>query len=473
MDFKKAISLLTFLVTLISSQVTLGQCETWNNSSQKDEAENAHTNYRSALKMNDFELAFQEWQKAYEIAPAADGKRDFHYMDGIKIYKEQLKNTSDEAQRQEIIGKILGLYDQAVHCYESGAIEIANCQGDCQTQKAGQVLGRKGFDMFYEFNSPYPENLEAFKACLDKSNNDVEYIVFEPTANILVYQFQNDQISAEEVREIHAQLVAAADYGIENSDQYKAYYESSKSRMMAKFSEIESDVFDCDYFKSKLVPQYEEKPDDPDVVKYVYNKLIQEGCPKEDPFLVKLQSSYEQYAAEENARLQAEFEANNPGVLANRLYREGDFENAIVKYKEALEKEEDQDKRAQYYFNIASIEFRKLGELQSARNNAVKAAELREGWGQPYLLVGDIYADAAKSCGGDAWGQRIVILAALDKYLYARSIDESVATEANRKIGIYNANRPSKDDAFMRGHKEGDVLNTGCWIGEQTKLRVQ
>jgi tetratricopeptide (TPR) repeat protein len=218
---------------------------------------------------------------------------------------------------------------------------------------------------------------------------------------------------------------------------------------------------------------YNEKPDDPDVVKYVYNKLIQEGCAKEDAFLVKLQSTYETYAAEENERIQAEFEANNPGVLANRLYKDGDFEGAAIKYREALQQEEDPDKRAQYYFNIASIEFRGLSKWQEARSNALKAAELRSNWGQPYMLIGDIYAQAAKSCGGDAWGQRIVILAALDKYIYARSIDSSVSEDANRKIGIYNGNRPSKDDAFMRGHKEGDVLSTGCWIGEQTKLRVQ
>lgn len=473
MVFNRIIYLLPILCLGVSIHVGSAQCDTWNDSPMKEEAENAHTNYRSALKMKDFELAYTEWQKAYDIAPAADGLRDFHYMDGIKIFKEQLKSETDDAQRKEKISNILALYDQAVQCYESGAIKLKDCDDACQKQKAGQVLGRKAFDMFYEFNSPYPENLAAFERSLDLSNNDVEYIVFEPSANILVYQFQNGKIEAEKVRELHEKLVQAADYGIENNEKYKAYFESSKARMLAKFSEIESDVFDCDYFKSKLVPMYEEKPDDPDVVKYVYNKLLQEGCPKEDPFLAKMQSSYEEYAAEENAKMQAEFEAKNPGVVASRLYKEGDFEGAISKYEQALESEEDKDKQAQYYLNIASIEFRKLKKLQSARSNALKAAELRSGWGNPYLLIGDIYADAANSCGGDAFGARVVILAALDKYLRARSIDESVATEANRKISIYNANRPNKDDAFMRGHKEGDVLSTGCWIGEKTKLRVQ
>jgi tetratricopeptide (TPR) repeat protein len=467
-----------FLLLLVFALASLGnrsfaQCENWNNSPEKEQAENAHTNYRSALKMNDFALAYTEWQKAYQLAPAADGLRDFHYTDGIKIYKQQMKETQDDARKKELVAEILKLYDQVAYCYENGGIKLSNCDDECHKRRAGQLLGRKGFDMFYEFNSPYVENREAFQQSLDKAGNDVEYIIFEPMANIVVYQYQQKKMTAEEVRAIHGRLVEAADYGIANSKDYSQYFESAKARMLAKFAEIESEIFDCEYFKSKLEPMYNEKPDDPDVVKYVYNKLIQEGCSKEDAFLQKLQSTYETYAAEENARLQAEFEANNPGVLANRMYKEGDFENAAVKYREALESEEDPDKRAQYYFNIASIEFRKLHKWQEARANALRAAELRPNWGQPYMLIGDIYAQAAKSCGGDAWGQRIVILAALDKYIYARSIDSSVAEDADRKIAIYNGNRPSKDDAFMRGHKEGDVLSTGCWIGEQTKLRVQ
>ncbi|MBK8502787.1 MAG: hypothetical protein IPL46_11515 [Saprospiraceae bacterium] len=469
----KMILVSLFLMVTTFHQGLVAQCENWNNSPQKEQAENSHTNYRSALKMNDFGLAYTEWKKAYDLAPAADGLRDFHYTDGIKIYKQHLKETTDEAKKKELIAEILKLYDQAAYCYENGGIKLSDCDANCHKVRAGQLLGRKAFDMFYEFNAPYVPNLEAFMQSLDKAGNDVEYILFEPTANIVVYQFQQQKMTAEEARVIHERLVEAADYGIEHSKDYGQYYESAKARMLAKFAEIESDIFDCDYFKSKLEPMYNEKPDDPDVVKYVYNKLIQEGCEKEDALLVKLQATYETYATEENERIQAEFEANNPGVLANRLYKDGDFEGAAVKYREALQQEEDHDKRAQYYFNIASIEFRGLSKWQEARSNALKAAELRSNWGQPYMLIGDIYAQAAKSCGGDAWGQRIVILAALDKYIYARSIDSSVSEDANRKIGIYNGNRPSKDDAFMRGHKEGDVLSTGCWIGEQTKLRVQ
>ena len=80
-----------------------------------------------------------------------------------------------------------------------------------------------------------------------------------------------------------------------------------------------------------------------------------------------------------------------------------------------------------------------------------------------------------KSCGDQAWEQRMVILAAIDKYAYARSIDSDpeVQEEANNKIGKYSGQKPDKGDVFMAGYKEGSSYSIGCWIGETVKVRVQ
>ncbi|MBX2814351.1 MAG: tetratricopeptide repeat protein [Saprospiraceae bacterium] len=459
------------LVIGLASDIN-AQCETWNGSPKMEEAENAHSNYRSAMKIKDMALAFDQWKVAYDIAPAADGMRDFHYMDGIKLFKDKLKAATDDAQKAEYKDAIVQLYDQAAACYASQSIKLKGCADQaCYDAKVNQLMGRKGFDMFYDLNSSYEANLVPLEQSIS-GNNEVEYIVFEPLANIVVHQFKNGKMEAEKARQIYARLDEIAEWNIENNDQYGEYYKSTQARFRAKYAEIESDIFDCEYFKGKLKPKYEEKPDDPDIVKYTYNKLLQEGCDKEDPFMKQLEGVYQAYAAEENARMQAEFEANNPGVVANNLYKQGDFEGAIAKYQEALANEEDANKRAQYHFSIAVIQGRKMGKLQDARTSARKAAELRPNWGNPYLLIGDMYAQSAKSCGKDAFGQRIVILAAMDKYRYAKSIDPEVAEEVDGKLSRYNGSLPTQDDAFMRGHKPGDKMSTGCWVGETTTLRV-
>ena len=62
------------------------QCGTFADASDPNQAEEFHVLYRQDVKNNP-EAAFENWQKAYEAAPAADGTRDFHFTDGIKIYK--------------------------------------------------------------------------------------------------------------------------------------------------------------------------------------------------------------------------------------------------------------------------------------------------------------------------------------------------------------------------------------------------
>ena len=152
------------------------------------------------------------------------------------------------------------------------------------------------------------------------------------------------------------------------------------------------------------------------------------------------------------------------------MYEDGKYSEAIDKYREAIAQEPDQAKQAEYYFGIASIQFRQLKAYSAARDNARKAASLRQGWGRPYMLIGDMYASTSRTCGSDAYTRGLAVLAAIDKYAYARSIDSEVAGEAGKKISLYSASIPPKDDVFMRGMNNQRVT-VPCWIGEAVTLK--
>jgi hypothetical protein len=122
---------------------------------------------------------------------------------------------------------------------------------------------------------------------------------------------------------------------------------------------------------------------------------------------------------------------------------------------------------------MASIEFRQLNRYSAAREDARIAAKYKPGWGQPYMLIGDMYASTSNSCGNDAFEASLAVLAAIDKYAYAKSIDGEVAGEANNKINRYSAYLPAKDDAFMRKISEGDSATVPCWIGETVRIRLK
>lgn len=432
----------------------MAQCGTFKDAADSDQAETYHVLYRGDVKNKNYDAAFENWKNAYEAAPAADGQRHSHYSDGRKILKHKYENAKDDAKKKEYQDWILKLYDEQITCYKNDAY----------------LLGRKAFDMFYTFNTPYDKTLAVLKSAVEKGGNDSEYIVLDPYARIVVHQFTNDLMDKASARALYDQLNGIADHNIANNEKFKTQFESAKASMNQSFMKIENHIFDCDYWKVKLMPEYEADKDNPEVVKTLFNKLRGQGCTNEDPFMMELKTKYESYAAAENAKRKEEYEQSNPAIMAKRAYDAGDYAGAVAKYEEAAAAADSQQKKGEYLFRIASISGRKLGSNSKAREYARKAAQARPDWGRPYMLIGDLYAKSSRSCG-DSFQQRLAVLAAIDKYAYAKSIDSSVASEASERISKYSASKPTKDEAFMRGYKSGQSVKVGCWIGESVKLR--
>ncbi len=468
---------------LLASGAAWSQCDNWEDSENKTAIMEAHVLYRGMAKgktaddlakldETNFNIVYDNWKKAYEMAPAADGKRTYHFVDGIEILKAVKKRTTDEAQKKELDEQILSLYDQLAECYPD---------------KIGVALGRKAYDMFYMPAYGYrTTTLEAFQDALDRADTELEYLFMEPMGQLINFLFKKGQIDKLKAQEMLTKAQDIAEFNVENNERFAQYYEYSEARMLAAVKEVESDIFDCEYFEEKLLPVYRENPEDLETIRYVYNKLKAQGCSDEQEIMQELKGKYESMAAELNAQMEAEFLAKNPGVAARRIFDEareleasGDkagatakYKEAIAKYEEAIEKGAENDVLAGYYFGIASIQFRELNELRTAREYARKAADLKSNWGRPYMLIGDMYASSSRSCGNDGYSRGLAILAAIDKYAYAKSIDEEVAQEASRKINLYNKSIPFQSDVFMRG-KQDATERVGCWIGEMVKVRYQ
>jgi hypothetical protein len=457
--------ILTSLLTGIFYAPVFAQCDNWNNSPKKEDAENAHVNYRQYLKGKDvaeleamdaenFKVAFGEWEKAYTLAPAADGQRPSHYQDGRTLYRVMYNKATDEAKRKEYAAVIMRLYDEQIKCY----------------QNEGYLLGRKGWDMFYMPEYGRTEaTYQALKKSLDLSGNSAEYIIFDPISEMVVQKYQNGEMSKEEARNINIKLMEVLDHNIAKNVRLKEYYETTKIRAEITFSAIEDEIFDCAYFKDKLVPQYRENPEDHEVIRYIFNKLRQQGCPEDEAIMVELKEKYSVIASAINDSLRQTYYAENPSIHAKDLYDSGEYSKAIDKYREAADKDADNSKKADYYMAIASIQFRKLTQYTAARDNALRAARLRSGWGQPYMLIGDMYATSARTCGNDGYTRGLAVLAAIEKYAQARNTDSSVADEANRRIGRISGAVPTGEDIHLRG-KSGKTDVVPCWIGETVKL---
>ena len=113
----------------------------------------------------------------------------------------------------------------------------------------------------------------------------------------------------------------------------------------------------------------------------------------------------------------------------------------------------------------------KMGALSSAKSNCLKAGQLRKDWGNPYLYLATLYADAAGDCGANAVEKNAVYWAAINKLNYARSVDPSISDKASKLISIYKGAVPDKGVAFQLGFKEGDSISIGCWINETVTVK--
>lgn len=458
-----------FIATMLSGSLIAAanaQCGTWNNLPNKEDLEGAHSIYRQYMKdkqvadieqldAENFKIAFDNWKKVYDAAPAADGQRATHYADGRTFYMAMHNKSNDAAKKKEYADMILRLYDEQMQCYKNEAF----------------LLGRKAYDMFYYLPSygVKKESYEAFKKAIEKGGNSSEYIVLDPTGQLMTYLFQQKQITKEEVEMMTEKLTAIAEHNEKNNKQYGAYYRQGLDAMENSLDPIADQVFDCEYFKKKLLPSFKENPDDIEVVKYVYTKLRNQGCDSTDTEMAGLRLQYENLAKSINDSLEIVLRQTNPGYYASILQQEGKYSEAIEKYKEAIEKETDNDKKAQFYYSIANIQTWQLDQYSSARENARKAASLKSGWGKPYILIGDMYARTSRNCGDD-WNTRLAILAAIEKYAYAKSIDSEVTSDANDRIGRYVDAKPAREEGFMRKVNPGDSVTVGCWIGETVRI---
>jgi tetratricopeptide (TPR) repeat protein len=443
------------LITLGLSTFADAQCETWNNKPNMDDLVQDHVVYKGFLKDEKYDDAFPYWEKVYKAAPYADGRRTDHFYDGQQFYIRKFAAATTDADKENYRKLALAIFDQEAAC----------------TGTPGPAMGRKGYYMFYNLASPYPETYKALKQAVDAGGNAIEYIVLVPMAYVLADQFTNKRISVDEARDVFTKLISTTDTQIAAGGTYAAQYQQAKDAMMPTLEQIEGKLFDCEWFKARLEPIYRANPDDGEKIKEIYVKLANQNCSETDPLLLEIKAKYEVYAAEMNAKLLAEFHEKNPAAHAAALMENGKYSEALARYKDALEAETENDKKADYYQAMASIEFRQLEHYATARDYARRALKIRPNWGLPLLLIGDMYARSYRSCGSTDFEQRVVILAAIEKYQEAKALDPSIASQANERISRYMSARPSYEDGHMLGKAEGQSQAVGCWIGESVTLR--
>jgi tetratricopeptide (TPR) repeat protein len=389
--------------------------------------------YRDAFKNRDYKEATPYWRDCFLNCPAVS---EYLYVDGVTLVKVMLQGEKDKAKFNAILDTLWMVYDKRIENFG----------------KEGFVLGRKGFDMA----KLTPNNAEEAFKTLHKSymlqGNKMEATSVDAYFMMALELVKQNKMKKEEALEVYERVSDVLDANKNSEDKdYLSAQENVDSRIV--------EIADCPLLINIYGPKFKANPTDVALLKKVTKMLDKRDCTS-DPLYLETAIALDKQDPS----------ADSKAKIAKMHLSKGNNSEAAKFYNQAIEMESDPNQKAQYYYEL-SVANLKMGQNSSARANAQKAISLRANWGKPYLIIGDAYVGSAKECGENEFEQKAVYWLAVDKYSQAKSIDASVANDANSRITTYTKHFPIKTDIFFHGHKEGDSFNIGCWINESTKIR--
>ena len=410
--------------------------------------------YREFYKQKMYDDALPYWKYVIENAPKA---RKTPYVDGIKMYREKLKAASDGKLQQAYLDTLIQLYDTRVGYFG----------------EEGYISGLKA--MLYKKYRPDDEKAyyDMILKTVQIEQEESPYYVILPYFKIKLQDFSDKILTRDQIFEEYDMLSDIVSHNVQQKHEKADKYEEQQTKLdiiadKLRPKEPTKTVTSCPDIKQVYEPEYRANPNDLTTVKMLYSRLVRAKCTN-DPLLSELQAKlYELEPTASRARR-----------LGNMHYKNGNTAEAVRYFKQAIELETDRTKQATMYMNLATIERRSVDNLTTsvavqARKYAKKAAELRPGWGKPYVFIGDLYASSGKLCGpGTGWDSQVVTWPAVDMWQKAKNIDPSVAAEAQKNINRYAQFYPTVGEGHMRGVSKGQRYSIGCWIGTKTTARLR
>lgn len=407
----------------------------------KDSVKNiqAYSLYREFFKQDNYKDALPYWRRVFMNAP---GLRQTTHIDGTKIYDDLLENTEDEAKKDALLDTLLYIYDVRIKCFE----------------ETGDIVGRKALAML-EHNYDATETYKTFQRSVELDGNETAYYIVQYYIYAAIKANRAEYLSDAELIKEYGRLMDIIDYNINNNKKYSKKYEKAQEVVSDAMSK--TNLLNCDNLRPILQKMYDKKPDDTATLKKVYNQLYLAQCATDELFVEVATKLYE-----------IEPDADKARILAINRSNQDDYSGAIKYYKEALDMVEDTDKKAEYALTIARM-YQNTGDYPSARSYAQKAAGFKSGWGEPYLLIGDLYRGSGSRCGkGTGFKSQRVTWPAIDMYQKAKSVDPSLASKANARIKDSEKYLPTKEEGFFQGLKEGQAYTIDdCWINTSTTVR--
>ena len=391
--------------------------------------------YKDYLK-SEPKLALSLWRVAYKTCPQSQKTL---YINGASMYDALAEKEKDEAKKAAYLDTMFSIYDQRIEMFG----------------QRGFVLGYKGQAMLSN-----GQDKEQTFATLDEAMKITGNKTQAGTMVAMMFTIINLEKAGKRTKEeVVLMFEKTSSICAVNKDKPKTGARYLKAQ--DKIQSVTSSYLDCAVLVPLAEKNFDTNKENLDWLRSTTKLLKSKKCYESDIF-AKVAEAY--FALEPSADA-----AEGIGKI---FLGKKDFAKAIDFFMQAADMAETDEEKAEYNFSIAQAYSYKR-DFPQARSFALKAAGLKTGWGEPYLLIGDCYAQSAKTCDDGELGRFGAYWAATDKYSKAKSIDGSVASKANKKIASMSSRYPATKDVFFYGKKKGDAYTVKCWINEATTIRTQ
>lgn len=417
--------------------------------------------------------AYEPWKVVFETCPTAT---DVVYRFAPKIIEAKIKVTADPVAKEALVRLLLLSYDKRNEYFPG---------------KEAEVLAQKADDFWTYYPDSAVKAYEMYKTAFNMDPKSLQPAYLNNYFNVVIKLYKDEVLKSEGLldgfndvaeaielqsndRNVLIAELTAKDTTGSISDREKRSLEINKKllaqseKLVANIEKGIAPLLTCDrltliYNDSTYALHEADKSWLIRAVKML-SKERQDTAGTTDctdnPVYFKAASAL--YAMEPSAQA-----ARSMGQLSVKTSKWAD---AKKYFEDAIRQEVDPKKRAKDWMKIAFVSD-KLGQASEAKRACLESAKQNPESGEPYLYLASLYAQAAGSCGNNAFEKNAVYWAAINMANRAASIQPDLAPRAERLAAAFRKGIPDKSIAFQFGYKDGDSYTIGCWINERVVVR--
>ena len=384
--------------------------------------------------------ALPYWRKALVSCPPAASQN--LYIDGIKMMKYLIDTTKDPKLRQARIDSLFMLYDRRIAHFKVNK---------------GNVYRLKAYDVV-EYVMNDERIYKAFEDAVMAGGSKTEARTMIDAMNVALKLYNSKRLPANSFMDFYTKIRAFADI------QAKEKPGDVQAKQLPTDLEnlfVASGVASCYNMIAMYEKEFQAASNNKEVVSRIMQMMGLNNCTRTD-FYYRVVEAYHRL----------EPSAGSAYAVGKIYVLKNNTASAVKYFKEAVERATSAKDKAKYLAEIGTIYMRELKDPAQALEYAKQAMNSDAKNGRAYLLRGLIWA--SEECSGNEIAKKAKYWLAVDYVAKAKSLDPTLADEANQYINVYTQYFPEQSDAFMYDLVDGNTYVVNCnGMTERTRVRTR